>query len=718
MEKLTVDLENCYGIKKLETTFDFSEKRAIAIYAPNGAMKTSFAQTFRDVAQDKETVDRIFPDRVSRRDIKDEAGDPINKDAVVVVKSYEDVIPSDKTSLLLVNSELRLEYEKLLKEVQSCKEGLLKSLRQVSGSKVIEREVSTAFTKSDSQFVKALIRVKDEVAKQEDAPFADVPYEQIFDSKVLAFLSTEDFKNAIEAYVKSYNSLIDKSKYFRRGVFNYYNASTVAKNLADNGFFKAKHTVRLNGEEVVEINDVKQLEGIIQGEREAITNDPDLRKKYRAIEAGLNKNQDLRALQEYLLANEKLLPHLANIDEFREEVIKSYLKKCFDQVQALIVLVEETGDKKQKIEEAAQQEQTQWQDVIQIFNDRFTVPFRLEVENLVPVILGQDKAPRLGFTFVDGEDEAQVGKDQLLEALSTGEAKAFYILNVLFDMQVRMKSGESALFVIDDIADSFDYKNKYAIIEYLRDAAEHPTFRQIVLTHNFDFFRTACSRYVGRKNCFMAVKTKGEVTLQEPYGVKKNIFDHWKNQFYINDAIKVATIPFIRNVAEYTLGYGSSAYEQLTKMLHLKPGSDQITVGDLDTNFNTILGKHGAHADPSKNLLDFVFEVADKSAQEPEGVNFEHKIVLSIAIRLAAEQLMIKKINDSQVTDAITGNQTSGLVDLVRDKFPAETALHALLRQVLLMTPESIHINSFMYEPILDMSDEHLRKLYAKVRAK
>jgi hypothetical protein len=33
------------------------------------------------------------------------------------------------------------------------------------------------------------------------------------------------------------------------------------------------------------------------------------------------------------------------------------------------------------------------------------------------------------------------------------------------------------------------------------------------------------------------------------------------------------------------------------------------------------------------------------------------------------------------------------------------------------MTPENIHLNSFMYEPILDMSDEHLRKLYEAVLA-
>jgi hypothetical protein len=44
------------------------------------------------------------------------------------------------------------------------------------------------------------------------------------------------------------------------------------------------------------------------------------------------------------------------------------------------------------------------------------------------------------------------------------------------------------------------------------------------------------------------------------------------------------------------------------------------------------------------------------------------------------------------------------------------TAIDTMLR-VVLMTPENVHVNSFMYEPILDMSDEHLRKLYEDVAA-
>lgn len=34
LEKLLLDLEHCYGIKKLKADLDFSKKSAIAIYAP------------------------------------------------------------------------------------------------------------------------------------------------------------------------------------------------------------------------------------------------------------------------------------------------------------------------------------------------------------------------------------------------------------------------------------------------------------------------------------------------------------------------------------------------------------------------------------------------------------------------------------------------------------------------------------------------------------
>jgi len=80
MEKVAVSLRNCYGIKKLNHSFDFSAARAYAIYAPNGVMKSSLALTFKDAAAMAKSQDRIFPARSTSREILDEAhkGEDIN----------------------------------------------------------------------------------------------------------------------------------------------------------------------------------------------------------------------------------------------------------------------------------------------------------------------------------------------------------------------------------------------------------------------------------------------------------------------------------------------------------------------------------------------------------------------------------------------------------------------------------------------------------------
>jgi hypothetical protein len=76
---------------------------------------------------------------------------------------------------------------------------------------------------------------------------------------------------------------------------------------------------------------------------------------------------------------------------------------------------------------------------------------------------------------------------------------------------------------------------------------------------------------------------------------------------------------------------------------------------------------------------------------------------------------MLKKINDDAFAAAIKANQTPTLVSEFKKRFGGETEAIAVLDQVVLMTPENIHLNSFMYEPLVDMSDEHLKKLYSNV---
>lgn len=116
-------------------------------------------------------------------------------------------------------------------------------------------------------------------------------------------------------------------------------------------------------------------------------------------------------------------------------------------------------------------------------------------------------------------------------------------------------------------------------------------------------------------------------------------------------------------------------------------------------------------------MLDIIYELADEIEQEnDEQAELESKIILSIAIRLKAETFMIRKIANQPFVDGITVNQTMKLLKKYREDFQDENESIALMEQVNLMTPENIHLNSFMYEPILDMSPKHLKQLYAAVK--
>ena len=431
----------------------------------------------------------------------------------------------------------------------------------------------------------------------------------------MAFLGTKDFKTAIEAYVTKYNELLAASTYFKKGIFNYYNAATIAKSLAHNGFFEAKHSVNLNADKTVELTSQKQLEDLIAKEKEGISKDKDLRKKFAEIEKLITKNANVRDFEAYLAEHEALLPKLANIDSFKEEIWKSYFKAQLDLYKDVVDKYQAAEKRKKEIEEEAAKQRTQWESVIEIFNDRFFVPFKLTAKNRTSVILGEEPMLSLGFTFEDGPDKASVEKATLIQVLSTGEKKALYILNIIFEIEARRKARQDTLFIVDDIADSFDYKNKYAIIQYLADIAEEPNFNQLILTHNFDFFRTLNSRFVVRySHCLMASRTSSGLSLEPASGIKNIFVNDWKLKFFEDPRKKIASIPFIRNIIEYTKGETDPDFIKLTSLLHWKSDSASITQRDLDAIYVSLFGSFGMptriSTEGSKPVIETIIEEA------------------------------------------------------------------------------------------------------------
>jgi hypothetical protein len=337
------------------------------------------------------------------------------------------------------------------------------------------------------------------------------------------------------------------------------------------------------------------------------------------------------------------------------------------------------------------------------------------------VILKSD-APSIRFDFLANPDDrgsatATIEEEDLKRVLSNGESRALYILNIIFEVEARKTASQATLFVVDDIADSFDYKNKYAIIEYLVDVSVHAGFRQIILSHNFDFYRTVSSRLgLGRSNRMLASKGNGTVTLQiEHY--QNNPFVWWCKHFD-QHAMLIASIPFLRNLAEYS--GDTTTYNKLTSLLHVKADTDQLLIGDLEMIIKGVLHNQSALVLSQATLpvKALIYQVGAAIAANPvESSALEEKVALSIAIRLKAESFMISKINDQPFWQGITSNQTINLIKRYKRDFPGEKGNIQLFDQVNLMTPENIHLNSFMYEPLLDLSSQHLKRLFVKVAA-
>jgi hypothetical protein len=171
----------------------------------------------------------------------------------------------------------------------------------------------------------------------------------------------------------------------------------------------------------------------------------------------------------------------------------------------------------------------------------------------------------------------------------------------------------------------------------------------------------------------------------------------------------------MRNLIEYTKGDGDPDYGLLTSLLHWKAGSDQITVADLDGVYGRLFGVAAQSPDQTECMLNMIDAEARACLQADDGINFENKVVMSIATRLQAERFMATKINDDAWLATVSTNQTPALLKRYRNMFSGEAGNIRVLQRVMLMTPENIHLNSFMYEPILDMSDQHLRLLYQDV---
>lgn len=734
--ELHMRLENCHGIGRLDYAFRFPDSRPhMAIYASNGTMKSSLAKTLKAIAKDDPANpprDDIYPERKSVYDILDKDGQKVDPGSILVIESYENApATKDRSTGILVNARLRDQHRNAVADITNAEKKLLARLSDRSGVKVdeVENRLLADFGAADKRREAFYSILADGLAiGQSQGDLAGIKYQMLFNAGTDKIWDDPDFVKSLDTYIEKYDMLVEKSPYLDKK-FNHTGVNSVKKTLDDTGFFLAEHVVgmRPDGGEPVLMGS-GDLQGAIDDDMKLI--EEGLRDEWTGMDKILKGNKDKRGLRDYLTDNKKLIPRLGNIGELRRDLWKCYIAQEGDAARRVVDTRRAKEEEVDEIVTAAESEHGTWEDIIKQFHDRFDVPFRMHVDNKAHAVVGLE-APRLMFTH--HEKQSGPGKamerDQLDKALSTGEKKAFFTLNTLFMIQAKIDEGRQTLVVLDDIVDSFDYKNKYAVVEYLKELSDSGKLHLLILTHNFDFLRTMQSRgVVSYGGCrFVERDEDGTITLKHA--------EHLKNPLTgiiadLGDRTKIAAaIPFTRNMVEYMRDKGDPAYATLSDMLHWREGkTNKITIAELDCILRGVFNK-GIEKDRCQHDR-MVWEVVDceanriaSSASDPD---LYDKVALSVAIRIRAERFISSELAKRGREPPGERPKTHRLIaDYKKYCSPdadggGEAELFAAasgtLDRVALMTPEVIHLNSFMYEPILDMSGRHLAELYKAVR--
>ena len=532
------------------------------------------------------------------------------------------------------------------------KDKFLKQIEKRSGVKIVKTSLGKKIYELEPTIIKdfgfseesILLNINKFNVKEVEDEFSEIKYINIFDEKVLEKIVSDEFQNKIEEFTSKSEEICSEFSFLDKGKYTLPQLKNTEKTLSNENFFVKRNKITLDGD--IEIN-----------------NSSELKNKITIIENKLKESPQLKDIQKMLSDvkgttlkliiqnNPHILPYLKSdkLSKLKQNLWLSYIKdegEIFTQLKNQCEeLIEEVKNEKF--------DKTPWQEALNIFKERFTVPYEMVISNLIGSIIGES-VPRIEFRFKkDDTDDKFLNRTELesIDILSQGEKRTLYLLNIIFDIEKRKKENKETLFIIDDIADSFDYKNKYAIVEYLYDMADIENFYMIILSHNFDFYRTVSNRLgVKKEHKLLAEKKEDKINLYINYD-KDEPFKKWKKD--LSEKNIIALIPFVRNLIDYGRDENTAQLEGinsdkkiLTSLLHVSDKNKNISLKILEKIYKEYLGIEQFKQEVNSLQLasECIREVAN-NIQETD-IDLENKIVLAIAIRHVSEEYMLKKIKE------------------------------------------------------------------------
>ena len=159
---------------------------------------------------------------------------------------------------------------------------------------------------------------------------------------------------------------------------------------------------------------------LIKDEKEKVLNTKELKELFEKINKAISKNKDTQAFNAFLQQHPDIISEYKDIEKFKKKIWIKVFLASETKISDLLDDYEKAQDELKVLRNKAKQETTDWNKALDLFKERFFVPFTIKTANQEDVILNMDM-PSFKYIFSDERGIKEVAKENLLEVLSTGE---------------------------------------------------------------------------------------------------------------------------------------------------------------------------------------------------------------------------------------------------------------------------------------------------------
>lgn len=701
MELFLKKVENAFGIKSLHLNLENDKKMyQELIYSKNGSFKTSFSNTLYNLSNG--TLENVFDRLTDEKAILDisilENGKEIkNFDNRFVVFSREiyeqhSKLLSDYSSELetLTIDKKNSEYinELLTEETIEIKLQIDNYLKGIGLNFEILLDM---FSNLEDGYLDRIIQLLNTIINHEAQDISEINIKKIY-QKAYDIVDQSEFQSKISNYIQVLENKINAQLFDKN--FNENNCLQFINNVDKAKYLSETKSRGLFLKDKV-YYDIDEVKKIFEEEIKKISKDPEIIEQSKEITKLMGTAKESEFLKESIQKNPLLVKQLS---AGRKNILLSYLKSSSIDYNYWLEVVKKAKKELNNVLKIAQDKQTNFERAIEIYKNRFHPIFDIKIVNKAESMLGI-KTPTITF-YHNRYCEIPVSETKLSQILSSGEKTTLNILKFIVEYENCKKY--HPFIILDDIVETFDYSNRYAFMEYINDLVnlDVPT---IVMTHNFEFYRTVSKRIPKLRKSVASANSNGVVDIQTNNRINKNMENVLKCS---NIYDFFCAIPYLREIKTILL----EDTKTLDSCLHYKENTSKLQIKDILLQFPSNAIK-SLKIDENDIYMEKLFEIADNLSGFDD-FDIVKKTILSLSCRLLIERKIIA--NNFNLLTNINTNQTAQLLDLYGEKlFPN---VKKYLEAVQLSTPEFIHANAFMYEPLIDINGKYLFELYNQIK--